>query len=114
MNHKIEYCNVNKYQINNKLGAVHLLFDAYSKNGVKSSKIKDPVNLMNAELKYGIDYPEEFLQLNSNLEFVATHLIRKEDNNLYGLTKFVFNNLYCGKISQSIYKVYEFNLKGKN
>ena len=98
-------------QINNKLGDVHLLFDAYSKKGVKSSKIKNPVNQMNAEVKYGIDNPEEFLQLNNNLEYVATHLIRKEDNNLHGLTKFIFNILYCGKISQSIYKIYEFNLK---
>ena len=51
------------------------------------------------------------IQLNNNLEYVATHLIKKEDNNLHGLTKFIFNNLYCGKISQSIYKIYEFNLK---
>lgn len=98
-------------QINNKLGDVHLLFDAYSKKGVRSSKIKNPVNQMNAEVKYGIDNPEKFLQLNNNLEYVATHLIRREDNNLQGLTKFIFNNLYCGKISQSIYKIYEFNLK---
>ena len=98
-------------QINNKLGDVHLLFDAYSKKGVKSSKIKNPVNQMNAEVKYGIDEPEDFLQLNNNLEYVATHFIRKEEYNLHGLTKFIFNNLYCGKLSQSIYKIYEFNLK---
>ena len=98
-------------QINNKLGDAHLLFDAYSKKGVRSSKIKNPVNQMNAEVKYGIDNPDEFLSLNDNLEYIATHLIKKEDNNLHGLTKLIFNNLYCGKISQSIYKIYEFNLK---
>lgn len=98
-------------QINNKLGDAHLLFDAYSKKGVRISKIKNPVNQMNAEVKYGIDNPDEFLSLNDNLEYVATHLIKKEDNNLHGLTKLIFNNLYCGKISQSIYKIYEFNLK---
>ena len=98
-------------QINNKLGDAHLLFDAYSKKGVRSSKIKNPVNQMNAEVKYGIDNPDEFLSLNDNLEYVATHLIKKEDNNLHGLTKLIFNNLYCGKISQSIYKIYEFYLK---
>lgn len=98
-------------QINNKLGDVHLLFDAYSKKGVRCSKIKNPVNQMNAEVKYGIDNPNEFLSLNKNLEYVATHPIKKDDNNLHGLTKFIFNNLYCGKISQSIYKIYEFNLK---
>ncbi len=97
--------------INERFGDVHLLFDAYTKKGVRSSKIKNPVNQMNAEVKYGIDRPNEFLSLNEKLEYVATHLIKKDDNNLHGLTKFIFNNLYCGKISQSIYKIYEFNLK---
>lgn len=98
-------------RINERFGDVHLLFDAYTKKGVRSSKIKNPVNQMNAEIKYGIDNPEEFLSLNEKLEYVDTHLIKKDDNNLHGLTRFIFNNLYCGKISQSIYKIYEFNLK---
>lgn len=97
--------------INKKYGNVCLLFDAYTKKGVRSSKFKNPVNQMNAEIKYGIDKPEDFLLLNENLEYVATHLIKKDNNSLHGLTKFLFNNLYCGKISQSIYKIYEFTLK---
>lgn len=98
-------------RINEKYGDVYLLFDAYTKKGVRSSKIKNPVNQMNAEVKYGIDNPEDFLSLNEKLEYVATHLIKQDNNNLHGLTKFIFNNLYCGKMSQSIYKIYEFNLK---
>jgi len=61
-------------------------------------------------VKYGINNPEEFLSLNDKLEYVATHLIKIDDNNLRGLTKFIFNHLYCGRISQSLYKIYEFNL----
>ena len=87
------------FQINNKLGDVHLLFDAYSKKWIRFSRIKNSINQVNAEVKYGFDSPEEFLQLNNNLEFLSTHLIRKDDINLHGLTKFIFNNLYCGKIS---------------
>lgn len=98
-------------QINEKFDNVHLLFDAYSKMGVRSSKIKNPVNQMHAEVKYGINNPEEFLMLNEKLEYFATHFIKKDDNNLPGFTKVIFNNLYCGRISQSIYKIYEFNLK---
>lgn len=101
-------------KINEKFGNVHLLFDAYSKKGVKASKIKNPVKQMSAIVKYGIDKPEDFLSLNSNLEYLGTHLIKKNENNLHGVTKFIFNNLYCGKISQSIYKIYEFSLKKKN
>lgn len=98
-------------KINKKFGDVHLLFDAYTKKGVRCSKIKNPVNKMNAKIKYGIDDPKEFLVLNKNLEYITTHLIKKDKNNLHGLTKFIFNHLYCGKISQSLYKIYEFKLK---
>lgn len=96
--------------LNEKFGNVHLLFDAYTKRGVRASKIKNPVKQMNAKIKYGINKPGEFLQLNNNLRHTSTHLIRKKDNNLKGVTKFVFNNLYCGKISQVLYKIYEFDL----
>lgn len=98
-------------EISRIFDSVYLIFDAYSKKGVKVSKIKNPVNQMNAEIKYGIDKPEEFLSLNENLNHIATHIIKKDDNNLHGLTKFIFNNLYCGKISQSMYKIYEFKLR---
>lgn len=97
--------------INNKFDNVYFIFDAYTKKGVKASKIKNPVNRMKAEIKYGIDNANEFLLLNESLKYVKTHLIKKDNNNLQGLTKFIFNNLYCGKISQSLYKIYEFKLK---
>ena len=98
-------------KISNKFNNVHLLFDAYSKLGVKLSKIKNPVNQMNANIKYGMTKPEDFLKLNKYLEHLNTHIIKKADNNLPRTTKFIFNNLYCGKISQSLYKIYEFQLK---
>lgn len=100
--------------INGKLDSVHLLFDAYTKKGVRLSKIKNPVKQMNAKIKYSLDNPKEFLSLNENLKYVATHPIKKDDNNLPKITKFIFNNLYCGKISQSIYKIHEFDLKNKH
>lgn len=98
----------------NRFSNVHLLFDAYSKQGVRASKIKNPVKQMNAKIQYGINKPDEFLSLNENLNHVATHIIKKKDNNLKGITKFIFNNLYCGRVSQSIYKIYEFELKKKS
>jgi len=97
-------------QLNKKFKNIHLLFDAYSKKGVKYSKIKNPVNKMNAKIKYGINNPKEFLQLNNKLKYINTHKIKKDKNNLHGITKIIFNNIYCGKISQSLYKIYEFKL----
>ena len=98
-------------QINKKFKNVYLIFDAYTTKGVKASKIKNPVNKMNAKIKYGFDNIQEFLSLNPNLKHIKTHSIRKEKNNLKGLTKFIFNNLYCGEIAYSLYKIYEFELK---
>ena len=96
-------------EINKRFGDVHLIFDAYTKKGVKGSKIKNPVNQMNAQIKYGIDNYQEFLKLNDNLEYVDTHLIKRDENNLTGITKFIFNNLFCG-VGKSFYKMYEFKL----
>ena len=99
------------FQINKKFKNVHLIFDAYTNKGVKVSKIKNPVNKMNAKIKYGFDNTGEFISLNKNLRHIRAHSIRKEKNDLKGLTKFIFNNLYCGKISDCLYKIYEFDLK---
>jgi len=100
------------FQINKKFKNVHLIFDAYTTKGVKLSRVKNPVNKMNAKIKYGFDNIQEFLSLNPNLKHIKTYSIRKENNSLKGLTKLIFNNLYCGKISESLYKIYEFDLKG--
>ena len=86
------------------------MFDAYTIKGIKLSKIKNPVNKMRAKIKYGIDKPKDFLKLDDDLKYVDTYIIKRKDSNLKGLTKFIFNNIYCGKISQSIYKIYEFKL----
>lgn len=97
--------------INSRFGNSNIVLDAYSKQAVKSSKLKNPVNQMNAEIKWGMNTPSDFTRLNENLEFIREYLIRDKENNLKGITKFIFENLYCGKISESLYKIYEFKLK---
>ncbi len=99
--------------LNAKFGNATIVFDAYSRQAVKSSKLKNPVNQMNASIKWGMNDPSDFTKLNEHLEFVREYLIRKKENNLKGITKFIFENLYCGKISESLYKIYEFRLKDK-
>jgi len=99
--------------VNYAFNDVSLIFDAYSKRAVKVSKYKNPVNQMNAKIKWGIDIPEEFMKLNNNLNFVNSYLIQCEEEKLKGVTKFIFNKIYCGKISQKYYKIYEFKLNKK-
>lgn len=100
-------------EINKRFKNVIFIFDAYSKKAVKASKYKNPVNQMNAKIKWGMDLPEDFNKLNNNLEFVNSYLIKYKEEKLKGLTGLIFNKLYCGKISQSYYKIYEFKLNEK-
>ena len=83
--------------INSKFSNATIVFDAYSKQAVKGSKIKNPVNQMNANIKWGMNNPDDFNKLNHNLKFIKEYLIRHKENNLKGMTKFIFDNLYCGK-----------------
>lgn len=99
--------------LNSKFSNSTIVFDAYSKQAVKGSKIKNPVNQMNANIKWGMNNPDDFNKLNHNLKFIKEYLIRHKENNLKGMTKFIFDNLYCGKISESLYKIYEFELRQK-
>ena len=53
------------------------------------------------------------MNMHDNLKHYKTRIIKKKKNNLKGFTKLIFNNLYCGKVSQLIYKIYEFDLNDK-
>lgn len=68
---------------------------------------------MNANIKWEMNKTSEFAKLNENLGFTREYLIRHKENNLKGMPKFIFENLYCGKISESLYKIYEFRLIDK-
>lgn len=96
--------------IDDKFSNVHLIFDAYTKKAVKYSKYKNPVNKFGAKIKYGIDNKNEFLLLNNNLKYINSYFINKEDKNFKGIEKFIFDKIYCGKIAQNLYRIYEFEL----
>lgn len=96
--------------INKKFRKVTILFDAYSKKAIKASKYKNPVNQMNASVKWGMDNAEDFIKLNENVKHINTYPIKHSEDNLKGLKKIIFEKIYCGKISQKYYKIFEFNL----
>ena len=96
--------------IQKRFGEATLLFDAYSKTAVKASKYKNPVNKMNASVKWGMNRPVDFGKLNEKIEFVQAYPIRRKDTGLKGVTKFIFENVYCGILSQPLYKIYKSKL----
>ena len=97
-------------KIDSKFSKVRLIFDAYSKKAVKASRLKNPVNQMNAQIKFGMDNVKDILKLNNNLKFVNEYTIEYKEENLKGITKAIFEKVYCGKIAQSYYKIYELKL----
>lgn len=97
-------------EMSNKFINATIIFDAYSKKAVRLSKLKNPVNKMKAKIKFGMDNPNEFIILNKKLKFIKEYPIKNNEKKLKGVTKFIFENLYCGKISQTLYKLYEFRL----
>lgn len=44
-------------------------------------------------------------------KFVHGYVIKCKEDNLKGIRNFVFKNLYCGKIAESLYKIYEFRFE---
>ncbi|MEE1319199.1 MAG: class I SAM-dependent methyltransferase [Ruminococcus sp.] len=97
-------------RLSNRFGKVKILFDAYSQKAIKASKYKNPVKQMNASVKWGMDEPEDFKKLSKNLVHIGTYSIKHSEENLKGFTKFIFEKIYCGKISENYYKIFEFDL----
>ena len=98
-------------RLNSRFGKVKILFDAYSKKAVKVSRIKNPVRQMNASVKWGMNEPEDFKKLSKNLVYIRTYPIKHSEENLKGFTKFIFEKIYCGRISENYYKIFEFDLR---
>ena len=98
-------------RLNSRFGKVKILFDAYSKKAVKVSRIKNPVRQINASVKWGMNEPEDFKKLSKNLVYIRTYPIKHSEENLKGFTKFIFEKIYCGRISENYYKIFEFDLR---
>jgi hypothetical protein len=73
------------------------------------SKIKNPVNDVGVRDVFGIANPQ-VLENGTGLTFLQEHQITPKQliDQLKGLEKFVFKNLYAGKTSKKLYKLYEY------
>lgn len=91
-----------------KFKSLAVLVDCYTPFAVKMTKIKNPVNDVGVKNVYGIENPSvlesEEVEFLLEREITPLYLI----NELTGLEKFVFKNLYAGKTSKKLYKLYEY------
>ena len=87
---------------------VALLMDSYSVFAAKMSKYKNPVKDVGVESVYGIDDPTLFE--NGDFAYVRERAItpQKYINELSGVEKWIFKRLYAGRVSQKLYRLYEY------
>ena len=92
-----------------KYNNLSLLVDCYTPFAVKMSKLKNPIKSVGVQTVYGVESPD-VLEENTGLYFVKEHSITPLDliNQLKGFEKFIFKNIYAGKTSKKLYKLYEY------
>ncbi len=92
--------------------SIKILMDCYTERAAKASKYKNPINDVGVTVVYGYDNPEELAE-KSDMVFVREHNMtpQKYIDELRGLERTVFKNLFAGKIAKSMYRMYEFEKK---
>lgn len=87
---------------------IALLMDCYSVLAAKMSKNKNPINDVGVTQVYGTDDPK--LLENGALFFVKEHTMTPQNciDELSGIEKHVFQKMYAGKLSEKLYRLYEY------
>jgi len=95
-------------QISNHFERVNLLMDCYTTFAAKASKYKNPINDVGVTQVYGVDDPK--ILENGKLIFVKEHDMTPGVliDELVGLEKSIFKNLYSGSIAKKMYRMYEY------
>lgn len=85
-----------------------LLMDCYTDFAARMSKYKNPINDVGVSEVYGLDDPR--LICGAGLGFVKEREMtpRQLIDELFGMEKRIFERLYAGKMSQKLYKLYEY------
>ena len=89
--------------------SVKLLMDCYTEHAAKISKYKNPINDVGVSVVYGYDDPQK-LATKTGYIFENEHWMtpQKYIDELQGMEKIIFQNLFAGKIAKSMYRMYEF------
>lgn len=95
--------------INEQFENVSLLMDCYTVFAAKATKYKNPINDVGVTQVYGIDDPEDVIK-GTGLSFFKEHDMTPENmiDQLEGIEKFIFRNVYGGKASRKLYRLYEY------
>lgn len=94
--------------LSNHFESLEIMMDCYTEFAAKASKYKNPINDVGVTQVYGIDDPS--VLENNGVSFVKEHDLTPNYliHELEGMEKFIFNNLYAGKMAKNMYRLYEF------
>ena len=89
-------------------GQMYLLMDCYTVFAANMSKYKNPINDVGVTRVYGVDEPKLLengvLTFTNELSMTPPYLI----DELGGVEKLIYKKLYAGRLSQKLYRLYEF------
>lgn len=87
---------------------VHFLMDCYTVFAAKMSGYRNPVKDVGVTQVYGMDNPEALN--NSGFAFVKEYNMTPPCyiEELSGMEKYIFKKLYAGKLSEKLYRLYEY------
>jgi hypothetical protein len=87
---------------------ISLLVDCYTSFAARMSKHRNPINEVGVNEVYGIDTPQDYQ--NEKMRFIKEHSMipQKYINELKGIERLIFANLYAGKLSKKLYRLFEY------
>jgi O-methyltransferase involved in polyketide biosynthesis len=87
---------------------ISLLVDCYTSFAARMSKHRNPINEVGVNEVYGIDTPQDYQ--NEKMRFIKEHSMipKKYINELKGIERLIFANLYAGKLSKKLYRLFEY------
>lgn len=96
--------------LHSRFPRVYLLMDCYTEIAAKASKYKNPINDVGVTRVYGLDDPRK-LEEGTGLRFLSEPEMTPKSmiDQLQGLERSIFQNLYAGSIAKKMYRMYEFH-----
>ncbi|MBR6656894.1 MAG: class I SAM-dependent methyltransferase [Oscillospiraceae bacterium] len=96
--------------ISEKFPNAEIIMDVYTKKAVKASKIKNPIQDVEASPSFGIDEPLVFVTekivFSGEMEMAPAEKI----NELSGFEKAFFKKMFAGKFAKSLYKIFTYKI----
>ena len=96
-------------KLSEKFSKLSILMDCYTPFAVKMTKLKNPIKYVGVKSVYGIKSPK-ILEEKTGISFKKEHDMTPTNliNELTGCEKGIFKQVYAGKTSKKLYKIYEY------